>query len=122
MIKVNQQLTQINQTKEIVLRDSLKRNVFHENLHSIIAECIYENINKKTKICIQTTTQKIVNRITGDLKNPLISRINELENTQTTPNTQQQYEQITDEQDNQTQLNSQIIEKTPDRNNKNNNV
>ena len=49
MIKVNQQLTQINKTKEIVLRDSLKHNVFHENLHSIIAECIYENRNKKQK-------------------------------------------------------------------------
>ena len=121
MIKVNQQLTQINKNKETVSRDSIKHNLFHDN-HNIIAECIYENKNENTKIRIKKTTQKIVNRITRDLKNPLISRINELENIQTTPNIQQQYEPIIDEQDNQAQLNSQNIEKTPDRNNKNNNV
>ena len=49
MIKINQQLTQINQTKEIGLRDSLKQNVFRENLHSITAECIYENVNNTKK-------------------------------------------------------------------------
>ena len=45
-----------------------------------------------------------------------------LKNTQTTPNTQQRHEQITDEQDNQTKLNTPNIEITPDRKNKNNNV
>ena len=99
MIKINQQ---INQTKEIVLRDSFKQNVFHENLHNIISECIYENMNKKTKICIQTTTEKTINRLTRELNNKLNTRINDLENTQATPNTQQQYEQIIDEQDNET--------------------
>ena len=79
MNKINQQRTQINQTKEIVIRDRFKQNVIHENLHNIISECIYDNVDKRTKINIQTTTQKAVNRITGDLKNPLNTRINDFE-------------------------------------------
>ena len=70
MDKINQQIIELNNTKEIVLRDSFAQNA-HKNLHIIIAECMYANRENKTRKSIQLTTQNTINWVNSDLKNAL---------------------------------------------------
>ena len=118
MDKINQQIIELNNTKEIVLKDSYAQNAVHKNLHIIIAECIYANIENKKRKSIQETTQKTLNWVNSDLNNALNSRINEIDHSNINHTHQQGYEPITDEQE----IKLPNIDKTPERHNDNKNV
>ena len=97
-MEVINQMIEINETKVTLLKHLFTQNAIHPDLHKIISECIYNNIDNRRKIKIQETTERKVKRVTKELNREPNSKIRQYEHTNINhqhPN--KKYEAIIDE-------------------------